>query len=93
MNKQVINVPGPNNVKLVLDPNDPDTPAMVYGGNLGRNGLGNCSATHSCATGTGELEGNRDSITLTRLQVAFLDTDEIGEKVDAVYEAARGKED
>lgn len=93
MDKQIIKVPGPNHVQLVLDPSDPDTPAMVYGGKPGRDGLGPCSATHACATGTGELEGNRDTITLTEAQVEFLEKDEIGEKVDAIYATARPEED
>ena len=89
MNKQTINLPGPNGVQLVLDPNDPDTPAMVYGGPKDRKGLGRASASYDCAVGTGELEGNRESVTLTQAQVEFLDKDEIIEKVEAVMAEAR----
>lgn len=87
MNKQTIAIPGPNHIKLVLDPSDADTPAMVYGGKPNRDGLGRSTATYECAANVGELGDGE--VVLTEAQIEFLDKDEIAEKVDAVFAAAR----
>lgn len=89
MEKITIDVPGRNNIKLVLDPTDEATPAMVYAGNPGRfsrNGLGPFSSTYDCATGTGYVD---DQIELTDAQLTFLNSKDIEAKIEAVFEAAR----
>lgn len=70
---------GPNGVKLIIDVQDPDTPAIVE--------LHNCTATYHCATDTGELDGARDYRVLTDAQLKWLAGFE--EKVAAAYSEAR----
>lgn len=86
----VIDVPGPNNVKLVLDKEDEATPAMVYAGpprRFSRDVLGQYSSTYDCATGEGAVD---DEISLTRAQLQFLQSAAISAQVEETYEAARG---
>jgi len=52
---------GPNGVRLVVDPQDDATPAMVY--------LGNGSATYDCAMSEGMVEDNE----LSQKQYDWLD--------------------
>ena len=66
---------GPNGLRLVVDPKDSDTPAMVY--------LGNESATFNCAASEGTIE----STELTQKQYDWLMT--FDHQVDAAYEYAR----
>lgn len=66
---------GVGGVRLVVDPTDDATPAMVY--------LKGASATFDCATGEGEVEGHE----LTQAQFDWLLT--FQDQVDAAYEFAR----
>jgi hypothetical protein len=78
MNKRVIH--GPHGITLVLDPTDPDTPAMVYGRAAGHE----YSSTYDCAIGTGEID---DAVTLTEEQVTWLEHQ--SDRVDLAYTLAR----
>lgn len=89
MDKQIILIPGPNNIKLVLDPHDADTPAMLFGGTPSRrDGLGRHSATYECALDSGEL-GHDGEVVLTSSQIKFLEQASITKRVEAVEAAAR----
>ena len=66
---------GPQQLRVVFDPTNTDTPCMVY--------LGRGSATFQCALAEGEVEGE----TLSRSQCDFLASLE-GE-ADAFYDATR----
>jgi hypothetical protein len=87
MATRIIPVPGPN-VKLVLDHEDPHTPAMVWSGESRRDGLGNASSTYDCAVGTGWVdEGSANAVDLTLAQIEFLDSK--SELVEQAYNTAR----
>ncbi len=70
---------GPDNVKLIIDVGDPDTPAIV--------GLAGATATWDCAVNTGELTGFRESVFLGPVQIAWLQTFRM--EVDEAYNTAR----
>lgn len=70
-------------LRLVLDTEDSDTPAMIYAGAKDK-----FSASWDCATGQGELTGlGGDLKVLTEAQLDWLMT--LEDDVDAAFKAAR----
>lgn len=81
-------VSGPGGLNLIIDLDDPDTPAMVYDRNQ------RFGATWECATQTGELAGFRDassSIEITQAQSDWLEA--FADEVEAAYAKARSTGD
>ena len=83
MKKQTLR--GPNGIKLEIDTNDSDTPAIVSKGATQADGGREYSATFNCAIATGELDGCE----LTQRELDWLDTPAMNELVDTAYDVAR----
>jgi len=89
MSKEFYKVPGPNNVILVIDLEDADTPAMIFAGKAkqwSRDGLGPFSSTYHCAVGEGVVD---DQVVLTSAQMDFLESERVEAIVETAYEVAR----
>jgi len=77
-------------VTLALDPQDPATPAIIWGQTRkaadGRTS-GRFSASYDCGMNNGYLDGNDDTLVLTRAELDALGA--LSDTVDTYHEEAR----
>ena len=75
-------------VRLILDHNDPDTPAMVYARPVVALRCLEYSCTFDCALGTGYVGNDLEDYELTEAE--WNDLDALSLSVDTAFEVARG---